>query len=112
MCITSDFLYYLTIFMYVVTLHSPPKLQYPETCFLKKDTVTIEDEKLFRPCRSVHLSVPQSHYKSGTPTQSVKISTLYHNFLIHYCRDFSHILHIYTRPLVDYLVSELDLDLS
>ena len=49
-------------------------------------------------------SVPQSHCKSGTPTQSVKISTLYHNFLIHYCRDFSHILHICTWPLVDYLI--------
>ena len=36
--------------------------------------------------RKVHadLSVPQSHYKGGTPTQSVKISTLDHNFLIHY----------------------------
>ena len=53
-----------------------------------KDTLTIEDEKLFRPCRSVRSSVPQSHYKSGTRTQSVKISTLYHNFLIHYSRDF------------------------
>ena len=30
------------------------------------------------------------------PTQSVKISILYHNFLIRYCRDFSLILH---RPL-------------
>ena len=69
-----------------------------------KDTLTIEDEKLCKPCRSVHLSVPQSHCKSGTPTQSVKISTLYHNFLIHYCRDFSRILHICTRPLVDYFV--------
>ena len=69
-----------------------------------KDTLTIEDEKLFKACRSVCLSVPQSHYKLGTPTQSVKISTLYHNFLIHYCRDFSHILHICTRPLVDNLV--------
>ena len=32
------------------------------------------------------------------PIKSVKISTLYHNFLIDYCRDFSHILHICTRP--------------
>ena len=38
------------------------------------------------------------------PTLSVKISTLYHNFLIDYCRDFSHILHICTRPQVDSLV--------
>ena len=83
---------------------SPPKLQYQRHAVFLKDTLTIEDEKLFRPCRSVHSSVPQSHYKSGTPTQSVKISTLYHNFLIHYCRDFSHILHICTRLLVDYLV--------
>ena len=70
-----------------------------------KDTLTIEDEKLFKTCRYMHLSVPQSHHKSGTPTQSVKIiSTLYDNFLIHYCRDFSDILHVCTRPLVDYLV--------
>ena len=68
-----------------------------------KDTLTIEDEKLFKAYRSVCSSVPQSHYKSGTPTQSVKISTLYHNFVIHYCRDFSHVLHICTRPLVNYL---------
>ena len=26
------------------------------------------------------------------PTPSVKISTLFHNFLIDYCKDFSHIL--------------------
>ena len=32
------------------------------------------------------------------PPKSVKISTLYHNFLSDYCRDFSHILHICTRP--------------
>ena len=53
-----------------------------------KDTLTIEDEKLFKACKSVCSSVPQSHYKRGTPTQSVKISTFYHNFLIHYCSDF------------------------
>ena len=29
---------------------------------------------------------------------------LYHNFLIDYCRDFSHILHICTRPPVDSLI--------
>ena len=28
-----------------------------------KDTLSIEDEKLFKACRSVCLSVPQSHYK-------------------------------------------------
>ena len=33
-----------------------------------------------------------------------KISKLYHNFLSDYCRDFSHILHICTRPEVDSLV--------
>ena len=38
------------------------------------------------------------------PNESVKISTLYHNFLSDYCRDFSHILHICTRPEVDSLV--------
>ena len=35
---------------------------------------------------------------------SVKISTLNHNFLSDYFRDFSHILHICTRPEVDSLV--------
>ena len=40
----------------------------------------------------------------GTPTKSVKISTLYHNFLSDYLKDFSHILHICTRPEVDSLV--------
>ena len=42
--------------------------------------------------------------RGGTPTKSVKISTFYHNFLSDYCRDFSHILHICTRPEVDSLV--------
>ena len=42
--------------------------------------------------------------RGGTPTKSVKISTLYHNFLSDYCRDFSHILHICTRLEVDSLV--------
>ena len=28
-----------------------------------KGTLTIEDEKLFKACRSVRSSVPQSHYK-------------------------------------------------
>ena len=31
--------------------------------FLLRDTLTIEDDKLFKACRSVHLSVLQSHYK-------------------------------------------------
>ena len=38
------------------------------------------------------------------PTLSMKILTLYHNFFSDYCRDFSHILHICTRPQVDSLV--------
>ena len=38
------------------------------------------------------------------PTRGVKISTLYHNFLIDYSRDFSHVLHMCTRPQVDSLV--------
>ena len=46
------------------------------------------------------------------PTLSMKILTLYHNFLSDYCRDFSHILHIYTRPQVDSLVRVSDLGLS
>ena len=28
-----------------------------------EDTLSIEDEKVFKACRSVHSSVPQSHYK-------------------------------------------------
>ena len=67
-----------------------------------KDTLSIKDEKLFKVCRSI--SVSQSHYKWGTPTQSVKISKLYHNFLIDYCRDFSLILHVCTSLQVDSLV--------
>ena len=54
----------------------------------------------------INLSVPlfaRAIYKGGTPTKSVKISTLYHNFPIYYCRDFSHILHIYTTPQVAYV---------
>ena len=38
------------------------------------------------------------------PTLSVKISTLYLNFLSDWYRDFFHILHICTRPQVDSLV--------
>ena len=72
--------------------------------FLLKDTLSIENEKLFKVYRYVPLSVPQSHYKSGIPTQSVKMSTLDHNFLIDYCMDFSLILHICTRPEIDSLV--------
>ena len=72
--------------------------------FLLKDTSSIDEKKLFKACRSVRLSVPQSHYKGDTPIQSVKISTLYNNFVIDYCRDFSLILHVCTRPRVDSLV--------
>ena len=72
--------------------------------FFFKDTLSIEDENLFKACKSVCSSVCYSHYKGCTPTKSVKISTLYHNFLSDYCRDFSHILHICTRPEVDSLV--------
>ena len=74
--------------------------------FFLQDTLTIEDEKVFKACRSVCLSVLQSHYKWGIPTQNVKISKLYHKFLIHCCRNFSLILHIWTRspvgPLCEY----------
>ena len=47
--------------------------------FVVKDTLSIEDDKLFKASRSVHLFVSQSHYKWGIPTEGVKISTLYHN---------------------------------
>ena len=74
--------------------------------FFLKDTLSIEDENLFKACKSVCSSVCERHYKGGIPTKSVKISTLYYNFnfLSDYCRDFSHILHICTRPEVDSLV--------
>ena len=72
--------------------------------FFLKDTLSIEDEKLFKACKSVCSSVCYSHCKGDTPTKSVKISILYHNFLSDYYRDFSHILHICTRPQVDSLV--------
>ena len=36
------------------------------------------------------------------PTLNMKISTLYYNFLIAYCRDFSHILHICTDSVYEY----------
>ena len=39
-----------------------------------------------------------------SPTLSMKMLTLYHNFLSDYCRDFSHILNICTRPQLDSLV--------
>ena len=42
---------------------------------------------MFKACRSVCSSVCYRHYKGGTPTKSVKISTLDHNFLSDYCRD-------------------------
>ena len=42
--------------------------------------------------------------RGGTPTKSVKISTLYHKFVSDYYRDFSHILQTCTRPEVDSLV--------
>ena len=69
--------------------------------FLLKDTLSIEDEKLFKACISFvsHL-FPRAIIIERTLAQIVKISTLYHNFLIDYCRDFSLILHICTRPQV------------
>ena len=80
--------------------------------FVFKDTLSIEDEKLFKACKSVWSSVCYSHYNGGTPTKSVKSSTLYHNFLSDYYRDFSHILHICIRPQADSLVRVSDLDHS
>ena len=68
-----------------------------------KDTLSIKDENVFKACRSVRL-FPRAITSEVPPTQSVKISTLYPNFLIDYYRDFSHILHICIRPQVDSLV--------
>ena len=64
--------------------------------FFLKDTLSIEDEKVFKACKSVCSSVCYSHYKGGTPTKSVKISTLYHNFLSDYYRGFlSYLAYMY-----------------
>ena len=56
--------------------------------FLLKDTLSIEDENC-----SVHADLFVHLFPRGitneVPPQSVKISTLYHNFLIDYFRDFS-----------------------
>ena len=41
-----------------------------------------------------------------TPTQIVKISTLYHNFSLYYCWDFSFMLHICTSPRINSLVNQ------
>ena len=71
--------------------------------FFLKDSLSIEDEKLFKACKSVRLFA-RAITREVPPTRSVKISTLYHNFLSDYCRDFSHIVHICTRPQVDSLV--------
>ena len=89
---------------------SPPKLQGLEICcFFLKDALSIEDEKLFKACKSVCLLVPlQGKY----PHQKCENFNTLHNFLIYYCRDFSHILHICTRQQVDSLVWVAALDLS
>ena len=67
--------------------------------FFLKDTSSIEDEKLFKAC-SRHADL---YIQSLPPTKIVKISTLYHNLLIDYCRDVSIILHTYTSSQVDSL---------
>ena len=57
--------------------------------FLLKDTLSIEDENYLRHADLFVLLIPRAITSELPPTQSVKISTLYHNFLIDYCRDFS-----------------------
>ena len=72
-----------------------------------KDTLSIEDEKCSRHADLFVRLFPRAIISEVPPTQSVKMSTLYPNFLIDYCRDFSHILHICIRPQVDSLVLSL-----
>ena len=72
--------------------------------FFLKDTLSIEDENCSRHADLLVCLFARAITSEVPPTLSVKISTLYHNFLIDYCRDFSHILHICTRPQVDSLV--------
>ena len=69
-----------------------------------KDTLSIEDENCSRHPNMFVRLFPRAITSEVPPTQSVKISTLYHNILIDYYRDFSLILHICTRPQVDSLV--------
>ena len=57
---------------------------------------------MLKACRSVVRLFARAITSEVPPTLGVKTSTL-HNFLIDYCRDFSHILHICTRPQVDSL---------
>ena len=61
--------------------------------FFLKDTLCIEDEKVFKACRSVG-SMYSRAITNEVPPPEAKISTLYHNFLFDYCRDVSLILHI------------------
>ena len=68
-----------------------------------KNTLTIVDEKLFKACKSVRLFARAITSEVPLP-KNVKISTLYLNFLIDYCRDFSHVLHVCARPQVDSLM--------
>ena len=72
--------------------------------FFLKDTLSIEDEKCSRHADLFVRLFARAITSEGAPTLSVKISTFYHNFLIDYCRDFSHILLICTRPQEDSLV--------
>ena len=80
---------------------SPPKLQGPETCcFFKKVPYLSRMKNCSRHADLFVRLFARAIISEVPPTLSVKISTLYHNFLIDYCRDFSHILHICTRPQI------------
>ena len=78
--------------------------------FLLKDTLSIKDETLFKACRSICLLARA--ITSEVPQLKHENFNLDHNFLINYCRDFSLILHICTRPQVDFPVLVSGLDLS
>ena len=82
-----------------------PKLQGPETYRFFKKIAYLSRMKKCSSHADLFVRLFARAIKSEVPpTLSVKISTLYHNFLSDYCRDFSHILHICTRSQVDSLV--------
>ena len=65
--------------------------------FLLKDTYLSQMKTCSRHVNLFVRLFPRAiTFISEVPPSKVKISTVYHNFLMDYCRDFSLILHIYT----------------
>ena len=78
--------------------------------FLLKDTSSIEDEKLFKACRSVYL-FPRANLQEMYPHRKCKNFNTLSVFSLTIA-GISLILHMYTRSQVDSLVYVSDLDLS